>query len=121
VNGAKISTLRTSIDNQLIQQYNIDCRDANGNQDYMIMRELLDGGVCGNSNIYQYNWFWCEHFGPESRLIDHDNTLVAGKDIMTKDIKYDVNLVTANIANTYYVFGIIQRKLRITRMGIEIV
>lgn len=107
------------LDSQRIIQYNINCTDAGGNQDYMIMKEKMQGNTYQNSNIYKYNWFWCESFDG-MKLIEHNDSIIAGIPIDNIERKYDVNLQTANAAYTYYVFGVVQRELKITPLGIQL-
>ena len=118
--GAELNSFYAELDGQRIIQYDINCQDANGNQDYMILYDRLKGGAIQNRNIYQYNWFWCESFDG-LKLHEHDDNLEAGIDIDKVEHKYQVYARTDGNPYSWYIYAVIQRRLNITNLGVTII
>jgi len=116
--GVNIVSFYTRLDGQRIIQYDIQCTEANGNQDYMLMKDKMKGNSYQNIDIYKYNWFWCESFDG-LKLIEHEDTLETGLSLDVEK-KYDVDLRTANTPFTYYIFAVTQKELLIGPMGITV-
>ena len=115
-----IARFYTELDSHRFIKFDIDCTDAGGNKDYMIIADKLKGGAIQNKNIYQYNWFWCESFDG-LKLHEHDDNLVAGLEIDKIEHKYQTYITLTGAAGyTYYVYAVIQKNLNISSLGINI-
>ncbi len=59
MNGAKISSYRTTLDSARIQSDDLKCGDTDVS-DYMYHRRLLRGSAIQGRGVYRYNWFHCD-------------------------------------------------------------
>lgn len=59
VNGAKIVSYRTLLNDDQIQQFPINCQTAN-NDNYMIMKTQYDGSCTQNQNMAEYFFCHCD-------------------------------------------------------------
>lgn len=117
VGSAKIVSMQTSLDNNNLQEYIPLC---SANEDYQIMKPMLEGSVIQSSNEYKYNRLWCDSWrkGPISQwkkldAVELDGLLLASERI------YSANLITHATPAAYHMYNwfVTQRTLTIAPSG----
>ena len=115
---AKVLSYYTMLNNSRLQEFNVD---TSADEDYMILKDLLEGSVIQNNNIYKYNWFHVEDFaGLDLKDSQGPFNKRAGLDLSVEQ-KYDIYMTTAGNALNHYSFAVTQRMLTISPAGIEFV
>ena len=119
--GTKITSFYTLLNNNRLQEF--DLVTANGD-DYKYLQNHIKDSVLQNGNIYSYNWVWIENFCGEKTIDVHPN-LDCGLPLDIEQ-KWDIYYTCPNIAGVaptlnHYLFGIVQRLLRINKDGITMI
>jgi hypothetical protein len=108
----------TTIDGHRLQDSNIKISSYD---DWAIMQKKLEGGLCFNSNIYRYNWFWVDQFDGQKLIgddlaVDQSN-LKVGKDLSGGLLYEFVGTGGSNTAYNVYQFAQVSRLMKITNEG----
>jgi len=114
--GTKITQFYTLLNNNRLQEY--DLIAANGD-DYKYIRDYIKESVLQNQNIYAYNWCFIENFCGEKTTEVHPN-LDCGIPLDIEQ-KWDIYYTTPNLTLNHYLFGVVQRLLRINKDGITMI
>lgn len=125
VNGAKVKSYYTLLDNNRLQEFNLTS-STNAGEDYMYHRKMLDGSVILNHNMYMYNWFHCDDFSETSAPIEsevaRDRNLVLGIPIRNQEHKWDFYGTMGNTDNyNHYTFAVAQKMLTIAPSQVVVV
>jgi hypothetical protein len=103
----------TTIDNVRRQEF--DIVTAN-DEDYLILKDVLQGTILETANSFRYNWFILDKFDDElhSNKSDTANTGLS----LEIEHKWDLIATTSNTAFDHYTFAIVTRLLAITPEGV---
>lgn len=113
---AKLLSFHTTLDGQRLQEFDVD---TSVYEDYMLLKDKLKGSVLMNSDIYQYNWFWCDDFTNNRPLWDKDPNEMCGLSL-DQERRWEIDATTANANHNHYSFIVVQRELRIKSNSIEL-
>lgn len=125
VGGTKINNFYTMLNNMRRQEINMSCAST-ALDDYLFMRNKLKKCVISGSNMYQYNWVWCESFCDDEQEhfeVPQEN-LVQGLplDVEQKwDLVAGVTDATSVAGLNHYSFSVCQKQLVINNSGIMVV
>ncbi len=119
VAGAKCTSFYTMLNNNRLQEFNVDVKQY---QDYMLMEERLKGSAIQNSNIYQYNWFWCDDFtevmDPEESADSNADNRANGLDL-TLENKWDIYMTTTGDMRNFS-FAVCQKIMTVGPSGLSV-
>lgn len=113
---AKVSSFYSSLDSIRQQEFNIDTSVF---EDYMLMKPKLAGSAVLNSDVYQYNWVWCDAFDNDRPLWDKNPNEASGLDL-SQERRYEIACTTSNNNFNHVTLVVCQRELRIKSNSIEI-
>lgn len=109
--GSKVQTFYTTMDGARLQEFNVDCQTGKL-EDYMYLKPKLEGGVLMNSNVYQYNWVWCDSFDNTRPLWSKDQNEISGLSLDTER-RWEFIATTATIAANHYTFVVTQQEVNV--------
>lgn len=120
LNGAKIISFYTQIDNIRTSQFDYICTTLD---DYKVKQDSLRGSSILSSNEYYYNWVWIEDFTDDNPLwkdltVPKENC-IDGLDL-TNERKYDITTIAVNGNYNHYVYTVCQKLLIISPTGISL-
>lgn len=122
ISGQIINNFYTLLNNNRLQEFNVDCTKL---EDHMLLKHKFRGSVVLNSNVYQYNWFWCDDFSNDPAplhavsMTNKDN-LMRGLDLSSEQ-KWDIYISLPTSAQlNHYTFSITQKMLVVNSAGIQI-
>jgi hypothetical protein len=123
IDGTKVSSYYTLLDNTRLTEYDITCRDIEP-RDYMNMKATIKGTCLEPYGVFKYNWVHVDDFCNAAELQDDPNVVV-GIPLTTSEKKWDlyanVPLVNGNNQSfTWYTFTKYQRRLMITSQAVQV-
>ncbi len=119
IGGAKITSYYTMLNNSRLQEFNVQI----GNDvydDYLIVKDDIQGSVIQDSAVYRYNWFHVDNW---SGIDLKDSQGAFNKDAgigLNLEQKWDIYAETAAQLN-HYSFAVCQKVLTITSAGVDFV
>lgn len=125
LDGARINSLYTLLNNNRLQEFDINCTQQ---EDWMMLRDKIAGSILMSSNVYQYNWFWCDDFSGDQSTLDKNQENDAtnyyrGLDLSSEqkwDIYLNMAAAVVAIAFNHYTFSITERMLVVNAEGIKV-
>jgi hypothetical protein len=120
--GARCTSFYTMLNNNRLQEFDVLCNQC---EDYMILKDRLEGSLMLDANVYQYNWVWLDDFSGSPSMIDEKvrpdlDNYIRGIDLSTEQ-KYDILLnIAGGTQLNHYTFAIVQRMLVVNQNGIQI-
>ncbi len=117
--GLKVNSYYTMLNNSRLQEFNIQIA-TNTYDDYLIVKDKIQGSVIQNANIYRYNWF---HIDNWSDIDLKDSQGAFNKDAgigLNLEQKWDI-YADALAQLNHYSFAVCQKVLTITSAVVDFV
>ena len=119
IDGAKVNSYYTMLNNSRLQEFNVQITPAIY-EDYLIMKDHIQGSVLQDSNMYRYNWFHVDNW---SGIDLKDSQGAFNKDAgigLNLEQKWDIYAEALAQLN-HYSFAVCQKVLTITSAGVDFV
>lgn len=120
-NTVKLITYHTEIQGERLQEFEVNIANQ---EDYMMIKDKLQGSVIQNADIFYYNHFVLDDF-TECRSVSEQTGMefncLQGLDISDREIKWDIACTTSSNAFNHYSFAICQRTLDISPSGVLVI
>jgi hypothetical protein len=115
ISNAKVVSFDEYVDDRKRNEDLIVCT-AGTNLDYVLMKKHLKAKMMpALRNIYAYNWFW--KYDPSAV---EDKNVLQGDSLVEKELKYSLQLTTANVTNNWHIFAICQKPVVIRANDIQV-
>lgn len=115
-----INTIQSKVNGAIQQDYELQC----GKEDWLHMKDMLEGSCIQSQRAYDLNWLWVDDFSGVDKAIHFDKTAfnnVSGIPLGV-DLEYSLQVKSTNLAQRKgYQFLVLQRVLHIKTSGITIV
>lgn len=115
--SGKLTSYNSSIDGQRLQEFTVNC--GTSGQDYLINKAHLNGSLILSCGQYDNNWFHVDRFEEEVPLPVKNDENSQGIDLSLEK-EYMFEFAAASAGN-HYCFAIVQKLMRITKEGIQVI
>lgn len=115
IDNAKLVSFQSNLDNQNLQEFVPLCAE---NEDYVLMKPILENSVIQSSNVFKANRCWIDSWR-KGRSCDwkENDTVIDGLPLDSERI-WNIEQTTAEVALRQYTFFVVQRTLNIDPSGI---
>lgn len=118
--GVRISSFHTQLNSQRIQDIDMNCVKS---EEYLYLRHLLEDSMILSARQYSLNWFWCDDWSSNGKLVDSQLDSVIQGLPTAGGLEWSfVGIV--NGVTTYYtsgdfrIFSVLQKQMNISAQGV---
>lgn len=108
-----IDTYNTLLDNDLLQQFTIDCSRGD---DYLVNKKCLLGSSLANSRAYKYGWLHIDDFSDYYAVGNRQTEGIPLTD--SKSHTWSIKGTSQNIRKIHKMYAILERYYKITPVGV---